>query len=408
MALVEGERSWTYAELRGEVAALAARMPGRELALVRCATDAASAIGYLAALHAGHAVIPLEAAADPAQVIECYDPRYVLHGGAVQERDAAPVQLHPDLRVLLSTSGSTGSPKLVRLTERNLLANAEAIVSYLGIDAEERALGTLPIPYSYGMSVLHSHLLAGASIAFSPHAIIRRALWEDARRHGATSFAGVPYAYAMLERIGMREMELPALRTMTQAGGRLDPEMALRFAARARLFVMYGQTEASPRIAYVPPERLAEKAGSIGVPIPGGALRVQDGELVYQGPNVMLGYARSREDLGRGDELGGVLRTGDLGHADDDGFFFVTGRRKRIAKVYGQRVNLDEVEAAVAGPAGAVAGEDRIDVFAERGADARALAARFRLPLRALRVHTVARLPLRASGKVDYGALSDG
>ncbi|UGS38688.1 AMP-binding protein [Capillimicrobium parvum] len=380
-------------------------MPGRELVLVRCGPDALSAIGYLAALAAGHAVVLLEAGADPGPVIERYDPRYVVEDRQVSERDAAPAELHPDLRVLLSTSGSTGSPKLVRLTARNVLSNAEAIAEYLGIDSGERAIGSLPIPYSYGMSVLHSHLYAGASIAFTPHSVIRPEFWEDVRRHEVTSFAGVPYAYAMLERIGMRDMDLPSLRCMTQAGGRLDPEVALRYAARTRFFVMYGQTEASPRIAYVPPERLAEKAGSIGIAIPGGRLRVDDGEIVYEGPNVMLGYAETRADLARGDDLGGVLATGDLGHADDDGFFYVTGRLKRIAKVYGQRVNLDEVEAAVDGPAGAVEGRDRIEVYAERGADARALAARFRLPPRAIRVHELERLPVRPSGKIDYAAL---
>jgi acyl-CoA synthetase (AMP-forming)/AMP-acid ligase II len=384
-------------------------MPGREVALVRCGPAARSAIGYLGALAAGHAAILLEAGADPAPVIERYDPRYVVVDGSVEVREqAAPAELHPDLRVLLSTSGSTGSPKLVRLTEANVLANAASIVEYLGLDAGERAIASLPLPYSYGLSVLHSHLLAGASIAFTPESVIRPGFWDDVRRHEVTSFAGVPYAYAMLERIGMRELALPALRTLTQAGGRLDPAVALRFADRARFFVMYGQTEATARIAYLPPERLAEKAGSIGIAIPGGALRVEDGELVYQGPNVMLGYAEQRADLARGDELGGVLPTGDLGHADDDGFFYVTGRRKRIAKVYGQRINLDEVEAAVDGPAGAVAGDERIEVFAERGADARALAERFRLPARAIRVHAVERLPVQGSGKVDYAALADG
>jgi acyl-coenzyme A synthetase/AMP-(fatty) acid ligase len=387
-------------------------MPGREVALVRCSSDAASALGYLAALTAGHAVILLEASADASAVLERYDPRYVVTGATVDVREAAaPADLHPALRVLLSTSGSTGSPKLVRLTAENLLANAAAIVEYLGLDAGERAIASLPIPYSYGLSVLHSHLLAGASIAFTGHSVIRPEFWADARRHRATSFAGVPYSYAMLERIGMREMELPALRSLTQAGGRLDPEVAARFAARWPLTVMYGQTEAAPRIAYVPAERLAGKPGSIGIAIPGGELSVVEGELVYRGPNVMLGYAESRADLARGDDQGGVLATGDLGHVDDDGFHFVTGRAKRIAKVFGLRINLDEIEAAVEGPAAAVAGDERIDVFAERedaAAGARALATRFRLPPRALRVHAIERLPVKASGKVDYGALRDG
>jgi acyl-coenzyme A synthetase/AMP-(fatty) acid ligase len=248
-------------------------------------------------------------------------------------------------------------------------------------------------------------------VAFTEHSVIRPGFWDDARRHAATSFAGVPYSYAMLERIGMRDMDLPALRTLTQAGGRMDPELALRFAAQRPLTVMYGQTEAAPRMAYLPAQRLARKPTSIGVAIPGGELSVVEGELVYRGPNVMLGYAQSRADLARGDDQGGVLATGDLGHVDDDGDHFVTGRAKRIAKVFGLRINLDEIEAAIAGPAAAVAGDDRIDVFAEREeavAGARALATRFRLPPRALRVHHVQRLPVKASGKVDYGALHDG
>jgi acyl-CoA synthetase (AMP-forming)/AMP-acid ligase II len=401
---LEGDRTWDAGEVGG-----VHDLPGRELVLVRTRPDAVSAIAYLAAFRAGHAVILLEADADPTAIVETYDPRYVISGETVEVREqAAPAELHPDLRVLLSTSGSTGSPKLVRLTEANVRANAASIAQYLELGPGERAIQSLPLSYSYGLSVLNSHLHAGASVAFTPHSVIRPEFWADLRRHEATSFAGVPYAYAMLERIGMRDMDLPSLRTMTQAGGRLDPEVAARYAAHRRFFVMYGQTEATARIAYVPPERLADKPGSIGIPIPGGELSVDDGELVYRGPNVMMGYATTRADLARGDELGGVLRTGDLGHHDDDGFFYVTGRAKRIAKVYGQRINLDEVEAAIDGPAGAIAGDDRIDVFAEREADARALAARFRLPPRALRVHTIERLPVKSSGKVDYAALGDG
>ncbi len=401
---VEGDRTWAADEIGGTY-----DLPGRELVLVRTRADAASAIAYLAAVRAGHAVILLEADADPAAIIETYDPRYVITGESVEVREhAAPADLHPDLSVLLSTSGSTGSPKLVRLTQANVRANAASIAEYLGLDRQERAIQSLPLSYSYGLSVLNSHLHAGASIAFTAHSVIRPEFWDDVRRHEATSFAGVPYAYAMLERIGMRDMTLPSLRTLTQAGGRLEPEVAARFAAQRRFFVMYGQTEATARIAYVPPERLADKPGSIGIAIPGGELSVDDGELVYRGPNVMLGYATSRADLARGDELGGVLRTGDLGHHDDEGFFYVTGRAKRIAKVYGQRINLDEIEAAIDGPAGAIAGDDRIDVFTERGADARALAGRFRLPPRALRVHEIERLPVKSSGKVDYAALRDG
>jgi acyl-CoA synthetase (AMP-forming)/AMP-acid ligase II len=173
---------------------------------------------------------------------------------------------------------------------------------------------------------------------------------------------------------------------------------------------MYGQTEACARIANVPPERLADKPGSIGVAIPGGELSVDGGELVYRGPNVMMGYAETAADLARGDDLGGVLRTGDLGH-EDDGYFFVTGRLKRIAKVNGLRVNLDEVEALVrsVGPAAALGlGDDRLVVFIEGGQDAAraALAGRLTVRGRALVVRSVDHLPTTGAGTIDYAALT--
>jgi long-chain acyl-CoA synthetase len=322
--------------------------------------------------------------------------------------------------VLLSTSGTTGSPRLVRLARRNLEANAASIAEYLEIDAGERAIASLPIHYSYGLSVLNSHLAAGASIVLTRESVIRPGFWEQAAAQGATSFAGVPYTYAMLERTGLLRTRAPkTLRTLTQAGGRLAPEAIVALhelmAERGgRLFVMYGQTEATARIAYVPPDALPDKAGTIGLPIPRGELRVDDGELVYRGPNVMLGYAEDRADLARGDDLGGELRTGDLGHRDDDGFFVVTGRSARIAKVFGLRVNLDEVEAAARrfGAVAAVDAGDAVRLFVEGDAvDPREvrthLADLMHVNSRAFDVHGIERLPTRGSGKIDYAALSE-
>jgi acyl-coenzyme A synthetase/AMP-(fatty) acid ligase len=258
---------------------------------------------------------------------------------------------------------------------------------------------------------------------------MRPEFWDDFRAGECTSFAGVPYAYEMLERTGFRDRQLPSLRTMTQAGGRMAPEMIVRYhehlvARRGRLVVMYGQTEATARISYVPPDRLPEKAGTIGIPIPRGRLSVIDdrgapvptetiGELVYEGPNVMLGYASERGHLSRGDELGGRLLTGDLGYVDRDGFFVVTGRSRRIAKVYGLRINLDEVERAVSGdgPVAAVSGPDQIVVFTVDGDGAdvsevrMSLARAFALTPRAFTIRRVDALPLLRSGKVDYAAL---
>jgi acyl-coenzyme A synthetase/AMP-(fatty) acid ligase len=185
--------------------------------------------------------------------------------------------------------------------------------------------------------------------------------WTQFKQFGATSFGGVPYTYDMLDRLNFRGMELPSLITMTQAGGGLSRELHRKFAEYAlengkKFIVMYGQTEATARMSYLPPEKSLEKIGSIGVAIPGGELSVIDsrgeaisepdvvGELVYRGANVTLGYAECGEDLIKGDERGGVLMTGDMARRDKDGYYFITGRKKRFLKMFGCRVNLDETE----------------------------------------------------------------
>jgi long-chain acyl-CoA synthetase len=433
IALIDGETgaSWTRARLATAIGAVAARLRSDRRELVFCAVDrdVGSVVGYLAAVAAGHAV----ALTDPnvheelaAALVERYQPRFLIGADGAEVRvTARPAPgdapaIDPELTVLLSTSGTTGSPRFVRLARRNLEANAGSIVEYLELDVGERAIASLPIHYSYGLSVLNSHLAAGASIVLTRESVIRPGFWEQAAAHGVTSFAGVPYTYAMLERTGLLRSRAPdTLRTLTQAGGRLAPESIvalheLMTARGGRLFVMYGQTEATARIAYVPPDALPEKAGTIGMPIPGGELRVDDGELVYRGPNVMLGYAEDRADLARGDDLGGELRTGDLGRRDEDGFFVVTGRSARIAKVFGLRVNLDEVEAAARrfGAVAAVDGGDAVRLFVEGSrVDAREvrthLAELMHVNSRAFDVHGIEQLPTRGSGKIDYAALSD-
>jgi acyl-CoA synthetase (AMP-forming)/AMP-acid ligase II len=294
---------------------------------------------------------------------------------------------------------------------------------------------SLPIHYSYGLSVLHSHLVAGASVILSDHSIVQPQFWADAQRWGATSFAGVPYSYAILERTALLRTSMPdTMRTLTQAGGRLAPEAVVELhelmrERDGRLWVMYGQTEATARISYVPPQALPEKAHTIGIPIPGGRLSVHsgdgepvaqpdgEGELVYHGPNVMLGYATQPEELASGDTQQGELRTGDLGCVDSDGFFRITGRIKRIAKVFGMRQNLDEIEAAAStyGPVAAADGGDHIVLWCEAdtgtglGPDElrRTVARQFGLNPRAFQVREIEALPRTASGKIDYERLGD-
>lgn len=336
--------------------------------------------------------------------------------GWVRETPAA--EPHPDLALLLTTSGSTGNPKLVRLTHANLLANATAIGQSLGITPDDVAPTTLPLFYTFGLSVLNSHLLRGATVVLERSGILRGEFWTAVGTHGVTSLAAVPYQYEMLRRLRFDPARYPTLRTLTQAGGRLRPELVEDFAGRmtavgGRLFVMYGQTEATARMAVLPPERIADRLGSAGLPIPGGAFSIADGEVVYAGPNVMMGYAESAADLARGDDLGGVLRTGDLGHLDDEGFLFLTGRLKRIGKVFGVRINLDDVERTLAahGPVAAVAGDDRLHVFVE-GADTTAtrsvrgeLADFLDTHFSGLDVRGIDALPLLPTGKIDYRSL---
>ena len=432
------DRWLTRGELARDVAALAGKLarPRKSLVLALMSNEVPCVTGYLAALSAGHAVA-LWAPEPRPEVVDAYRPELVLSAQPVElgpayswreisgihvaEREAARddfPEIHPDLALLLATSGSTGSPKLVRLSARAVEANARSIAEALAIGPDEVAVTSLPLHYSYGLSVLNSLLISKGSVVVTGEGLLAGTFWDIVRRTGCTTFAGVPYAYQVLERLDLAKLAVPQLTTLTQAGGRLTPEVAQRFHERmrtrgGRFFVMYGQTEATARIAILPSERFPEKVGSAGRAIPGGALAIEDDEVVYRGPNVMMGYSTARADLARGDELGGRLATGDLGRLDDEGFLFLTGRARRIAKLTGFRVNLDDVEALAAprAPAAAVARDERLVVFAV-GLDAaaadelrRALAAALKVNATLVEVRGIDALPLTPSGKVDYRAL---
>ncbi len=276
------------------------------------------------------------------------------------EYKTAPV-MNGELAVLITTSGSTGSPKLVMQSYKNIDSNAESIAQYLEITENDRAITTMPMSYTYGLSIIQSHLLKGAAIIATEKTLMDKAFWSLMKEQEATTFGGVPYIYEMLKRLRFGRMELPSLRYITQAGGKLSKELALEFSEICRdkgikLIIMYGQTEATARMAYLPWEYAFSKAGSMGIPIPGGKMKLIDvngdeirepdtaGELVYEGDNVTFGYAESAEDLSRADERGGVLYTGDMAKRDSDGFYTIVGRKKRFLKLFGNRVNLDETE----------------------------------------------------------------
>ena len=432
----------SYTELSQRVAAAAQQLRGlgpRQLGLLLTSNTLGSLVAYLACLQARHVPLLLPAGIAPALAASLqahYQPNWVMgeHLQATPLRGAdLPItqlqypanhktNLAPELALLLSTSGSTGSPKLVRLSYGNLQANATAIAQYLGLTPDERALTMLPPHYSYGLSVINSHLHAGASLVLQNVSVLSPAFAETIRAQAVTSLSGVPTIYQMLWRTGFSKQDFPSLRTLTQAGGRLDDKLIRAFAQLAdargwRFFVMYGQTEATARISYVPPHQLAEKIGSIGIAIPGGQLYIDpaNSELIYTGPNVMLGYANCRGDLALGDTQRGLLRTGDMAQQDDEGFFYITGRLKRFVKLAGNRIGLDEVEQQLQNklelPVMASGRDERLVVWLEATDEAlieatkQWLSSQFGIHHSLCRFRLVGRLPVLSNGKKDYPTL---
>lgn len=382
-AIDDSGRMITYSELDMICYKLQHMINSRSLVMSFCENSVGSLIGYIAFLYNKVVPILLDRHIDGElreRLISIYNPEYVYmpedmknnleyekvifqENGylLVKMSYVQEVKMYGELGLLLTTSGSTGSPKLVRQSYDNIQANAESIAEYLGLDETEKPITTLPMNYTYGLSIINSHLLVGATIVMTKYTLMQREFWDCFRKNEATSFGGVPYTYEMLKKLRFFRMELPSLRTMTQAGGKLSPELHKEFAEYAkengkRFVVMYGQTEATARMAYLPAEYALEKYGSMGKAIPGGKLELIDtngevikdvdtvGELVYSGPNVTLGYAECVGDLSLGDERHGRLETGDMAKCDKDGYFYIVGRKKRFLKIFGNRVNLDETE----------------------------------------------------------------
>lgn len=263
-------------------------------------------------------------------------------------------QLHPNLKLLLSTSGTTGSPKFVKLSEHNIIANALSILDYLPIRPTDVTPLNLPLFYSYGLSVFTSNSIGGGKLVCTNSEVMQKEFWREMERFGYTSLAGVPYVYELFARLGFLKKEHPHLRYLTQAGGKLNKELLAQFAEYARekhleFFVMYGQTEATARMSFLPPEQLIDKLGAIGKPIKNGQFTIdpESSELHYSGPNVFGGYAEGPADLQHFDSPRS-LATGDLARQDQDGYYYITGRLKRIVKLFGIRINLDEIEQMLA------------------------------------------------------------
>lgn len=407
----------------------------RRLVMVSCANDVEPLVTYLAARDGGHPVLLVDGdagqEANRRALLERYDPDVVFgpagRGWALEERrEGTRHELHPELAMLATTSGSTGAPKLVRLSHDNVLSNAASIAEYLDLGPDDRAATTLPMHYCYGLSVINSHLFVGASLFLTDRSVVEPAFWSEFDETEATSFAGVPYTFELLDATGFDERTPQRLRTVTQAGGRLAADRVRRYARLGQergfdFVVMYGQTEATARMAYLPPSLAEARPTSIGIPIPGGRFRIDEtvgsgesgvGELVYAGPNVMMGYAETSEDLAAGATLD-ELRTGDLARQSADGLYEIVGRLSRFVKVFGLRVDLDRVEQLLVEngiDARAIADDERLVVFVrnERGVRraAEIIAEGTGLPAHSSAVHAIAEFPRTPNGKSDLAALA--
>lgn len=357
----------------------------RSLVFVMCTNSIGSVSGYASFVNKGMVSVLLNAHLEKElldNLVETYKPEYIWVPTEMcteyEKYNAQNVfseygytllkttfdinyELYDELCIMLTTSGSTGSPKFVRQSYKNVESNAKSIVQYLELNSSERPITTLPMNYTYGLSIINSHFMVGATLLVTDKGLMQKEFWKFFKGAEATSFGGVPYTYEMLERLRFFKMELPSLRYMTQAGGKLTPELHKKFAEYAdqknvKFIVMYGQCEATARMGYLPAEKSLEKYGSMGIAIPGGKFKLIDvngnditephvtGELVYYGSNVTLGYAECGQDLIKGDERFGELCTGDMAQFDEDGYYYIVGRKKRFLKIYGNRVNLDEVD----------------------------------------------------------------
>ena len=426
-----GERLWENLE------------PG--VVLICCQKNAETIIAYIGALRAG--MVPLLIGADFNQKVKNnyifkYQPDYIFSqldnsydgyvisnpspfGGIHIRKNKEGGSINKNLALLLPTSGSTGDPKCVRISHEAINECTKSVCNYLEMNFERRNITTLPIHYSYGLSVLHNSLASRSSLIVTTQSVIEPLFWQTILNNKVTDFAGVPFTFEMLRRFKFTDEILSTLLFVTQAGGKLNKSLSdyyfdLFTKAGVKYFTMYGQTEASPRISYLHPKYAKSKSGSVGKVIDCGKVRIKEtglksgeGELEYAGPNVCLGYAETRKDLEKGDEFNGVLNTGDIVRIDSDGFIYIIGRRKRFLKLQGVTVNLDYVQEILCSNSVkcVVIGEtDKIFILdAEKNPKKikAILEKEFNFAPSNYRIKAIDTIPTLSSGKINYALLDN-
>lgn len=443
-------KKFTYRDIANLTTELEQKLPDRSLVLLICSNCVESIAGYAALMLAKHVPILVEADISAKKIknlVDLYQPDGIWaplrsftsddqYSCSVQFEDYALLvkknynknMMHDDLSLLLSTSGTTGSAKFVRLSYKNILANTQSIIEYLGINKSDRPITNLPMSYSYGLSIINTHLYSGAEIQVTDKSIVEKSFWEFFERNRVTTLSGVPNTFEVMKKMRFFNNDFPNLRMLTQAGGRMDPSTAeychsYCIKNSVKFFIMYGQTEASPRMSYNKLDNISPNYSSIGRAIPGGLLYLTDecgniinepnriGELNYKGANVFMGYASSSGDLAHGDQHQGRLATGDLAFFNEDGLYFIAGRKSRITKINGVRINLDEVEAYLLQKftnLAVVSGDNSMVIFTNKSRFydiEKCLKSEFDIKARDIRFIHLDELPRSSSGKVIYSKL---
>ena len=454
VALIESNGSiLTYADLYKNVSEFRNFFDDKHLVFIIGENNLATIICYLSAVESE--MVPLLLSSKISQnqlnnLLDVYKPKYIFQNKSRPSNDldllasfgeygffirskSKSIKLHPNLALLLTTSGSTGSPKLVRLTKKNLISNAKSISEYLDINSNDRAITSLPYNYSYGLAVINTHLSSGGSLVLTNASMMEGNFWRLVKKYSVTSFAGVPYSYEMILRLGVDKLEISSINKMTQAGGRLDFNIIEKInnslkSKNIKFYVMYGQTEATARMSYLPPEDIERKPDSIGIAIPNGKLWIEDskgqiieqndnvGELIYSGENVSMGYARSIIDLELGDKNAGILKTGDLAKFDSEGYFFIEGSNNRFVKLFGTRISLDSLEKIVSnkGFESVATGDDKkivIHIINNPNLSQDSLRSEISEVIGinhvAININVISEFPRLDNGKIDYKFLSN-
>ncbi len=435
------ENRMTYGELETLSREYLKLIPSRNLVFILC-DYSIETVAFYYCMMTSH-VVPLlldkDLDADMLQnLVDLYQPRYLWgrEERLSQLKEARPLKQVRDhliaetgydapemdgrLALLLTTSGSTGSPKLVRLSYDNIRAEAAGAVLALKIVQDDKLATTLPMNYCYGLCLLHIHWMSGGTVCVTEHSLLHACFWEMIRRHGVTNFSGVPFSFEMLEKVHFFDKDVPSLRLLMVGGGGLSHEIWNTYCEQSasrgiRFYMGYGQTEVLAHVIGFLSSPNGERWGCIGVPDPGVEAAIgKDNELIVCGACVCLGYAEAREDLAHGDDNHGVLHTGDIAYPDEDGFLYLRGRLKRFLKMTGARVSLDELEGllgqAFSGCDFACVGQDDdLRVFHTGEVDARTIV-RFcqtRLGMRrdAVTVRQIGEFPRNPAGKIMYQEL---